>query len=318
MKICPRCSYANPDDSEVCTRCACEISDRRPLRTVRDYLLENASLFVVLGVFGALAFYLTGLLSKTTAPINTVQVAGDFTLGGEAMPSNVSFAGNVTYIARTLETGGDSLNILLNLNLGQILEFSVICAYVILFVVSYAVLKEAVLTIDANRKENTFSGYLSLIHHNFSIIIFVITFAYLLANLLVFLILTYTIPITNFIHFLAGSATVLVCFEIRDNIISRHWSPVRQEFVQVTIISAAIALLVLSFEFFINTVILPVLIALGISESVMVAVSLFLVTDVMIVIFTLVLILGLFIGLLSWRIVQAVRERVRGAGRERH
>ncbi|MDD4255365.1 MAG: hypothetical protein PHP59_08325 [Methanofollis sp.] len=317
MKICPRCSYANQDDREVCTRCACDISDRRPLRTVREYLLENASLFVVLGVFGALAFYLTGLLSKTTDPINTVQIAGDVALGGEAVPSNVSFAGNVTYIARTVEAGGDSLNILLNLNLGQIMEFSVICAYVILFVVSYAVLKEAVQTIDANRKENNFSGYLSLIHHNFSIIIFVITFAYLLANLLVFLILTYTLPITNFIHFLAGSATVLVCFEIRDNIISRHWSPIRQEFVQVVIISAAIVLLVISFEFLINTVILPVLVSLGISESVMVAVSLFLVTDAMIIIFTLILILALFLALLSWKIVQAIRERVRGAWRER-
>jgi hypothetical protein len=317
MKICPRCSYANQDDSEVCTRCACEISDQRPLRTVRDYFLENAPLFVTLGVFGALAFYLTGLLSKTAAPINTVQVAGEFALCGEAVPSNVSFAGNVTYIAQTMEAGGDSLNILLNLNLGQIMEFSVICAYVILFIISYAALKEAVLTIDANRKENNFSGYLSLIHHNFSIIIFVITFAYLLANLLVYLILTYTIPITNFIHFLAGSATVLVCFEIRDNIISRHWSPIRQEFVQVVIISAAIALLLLSFEFLINTVILPALVSLGISESVMVAVSLFLVTDAMIIIFTLVLILGLFIGLLSWKIVQAVGERVRGAWRGR-
>lgn len=317
MKICPRCSYANQDDREFCTHCACDISDLRPLRTVRDYLLENASLFVTLGVFGALAFYLTGLLSKTAAPINTVQVAGDFALSGEAVPSNVSFAGNVTYIMQTMEAGGDSLNILLNLNLGQIMEFSVICAYVILFIVSYAVLKEAVLIIDANRKENNFSGYLSLIYHNVSIIIFVITFAYLLANLLVYLILTYTIPITNFIHFLAGSATVLVCFEVRDNIISHHWSPIRQEFVQVAIISAAIAVLLLSFEFLINTVILPLLVYFGISESVMVAVSLFLVTDAMIVIFTLILILGLFIGLLSWRIVQAMRDRLRGAWRER-
>lgn len=317
MKICPRCSYANPDEREFCTRCGCDISDRPPLRTVKDYLLENAFLFVVLGVFGALAFYLTGLLAKTAAPINAVQIAGAFTLAGEEMPSNVSFAGNVTYVSQALEAGSDSLNILLNLNLGQLLEFSVICAYVLLFIVSYVILKEAVGVVDANRRENRFSGYLSLIHHNFSIIIFVITFAYLLANLLVYLVLTYTIPLTNFIHFLVGSAAVLVCFEVRDNIISRDWSPIRQEFVQTVIVAAIIAVVVFSFEFLINSVVLPLLVGLGVSESVMVAVSLFLVTDVMILIFTLLLVLTLFLALLSWRIVQEIRERVRGAWQER-
>lgn len=144
-RICPACKIKNEDSEYFCAYCGTVLLNEREIidlkqgprwdgkektNDVTDFLLKNAPLFTILGVFGALSFYLVTLSSpKTNIIVNLIV---------NSTSSEAFLLGNttITNIPEKIQpiTGIDSI---ISINLG------LACSFLIFFIILSVLFSEA-------------------------------------------------------------------------------------------------------------------------------------------------------------------------------
>lgn len=227
MKICPNCGVENSDQNQFCVKCN-SIFYNCGNYQYKNYLNENYQLITTIGVFGALFFYLSGLLSKySDAQVTNAEAT---------MSSLYNISLGVSYADQC-----------------QFLKISTFFAFIIFLTISSLVIYGGYIYIKKGLDEYS-EGQIEIYHHIFSylpIVIITLGLAYFILYFLIFAIPLYFDIILQFAILFEILLTLIIFYLIKNRLERTHfssWTQVVSLIVLTTVIALIMFLIYLQFR----------------------------------------------------------------------